>query len=251
MYFPKISHEHKLLYANNVLHEYKKKSLFNLLGLAIYGSTGRNEDSVYSDIEILVIIDGSGVELDVEGLKNGLKYEINIKSLDIIKNDITNIDIKWSIRNGAYFENTVLYEKQNCFKTIKEWLSEIQKSFTLQVYQKIFFTDIYEQFGKLWASFETKKEDLIRYISLHVFNMLVNYIGLINKFFFKGVSSQVFDALNLPINFPSFYKIGHLLLKNDSIDIKELERHYTILFEILLRFLDIKLDFNYEFTQNY
>lgn len=233
-------------FANQILGQLQNKYKDDLLAVAIYGSVGRDEDTEYSDIEMIAIVKGQGIEENYENLYRGLKYEVEVISEDIGIKEITDIEINWSLVVGIYLKNKILLDNDGVFERYKKLYEKVIAGNINEGIRKIFVDDIYEQTSKFLNASKYGSKEQIRFLAMHLFQKMIGFMGVINKSYYLSASTRAEQAMAFPINFPSFQKLGSIILSGNLIDTVELTNIVTSLLQEMLDYVkenNIGVDF--------
>ena len=94
-----------------------------LVAVAAYGSYARGSDGPFSDIELLAIVAGEGIDQSLEWVYGANKIEINFQSRDMFEADLLNTEEEhWAIWKGAYLDLVCLAGDQTVFDGVRERL---------------------------------------------------------------------------------------------------------------------------------
>ena len=199
----------------------------NLIAIAADGSYARNEDTDFSDIELIIFVKNK------KNLPVGFRRVINgilIEGLYLTEQEyyrctlepneywyISGSDTLEAITNRKFIKKVQRYSVDNlstkCFNHAKEVLYEIQESF-----------------GKLLNAVRKKnKENLFPVLADAVINLL-KLMALINKTPYKTLSSFITQAKHFPIKPKGFDEFIQVIIDGSYTDLDRLERSTIILF---------------------
>ncbi|MDD4900955.1 MAG: kanamycin nucleotidyltransferase C-terminal domain-containing protein [Patescibacteria group bacterium] len=238
MQYPiRITNKERLIFSEKILEKLKVEYKDKLLAVGIYGSVTRGEDMDYSDIEMLAVIKGAMIDQSYEGMYKGLKWEVDVVSEDRAIEEIYNVNIDWPLYLGIYLDVKPVYDSAQIFSKFKREFVKLVKQDFKKYIRQVFINDIYEQFGKFFNIVENGSEEQIRFLSFHLFNKLIGFVGLINKAYYGSAANRAKDSMALTINFVSFRKLGEMLLKGEIKDVERINEVVKKLFEEILNFM--------------
>ncbi len=120
----KVSHEGRIdlgrQIASRIVDTYKDA----VLAICIYGSTAKNLDRPYSDLEILCVVN-DGLEIANKAyIHHGLLVEIDyVQESNFLKN-ATKVGWDWPIQADAYRNRIVLFDHDNWLKKLEKAVEE-------------------------------------------------------------------------------------------------------------------------------
>lgn len=134
------THEQRVEIARRISNLVLDKYGDNVLAIFVYGSTSKNLDRPYSDLEISVIV-RDGVEVPMKYyLLNGLVIQIEYVQSSVSLRAAENVTSNWHWEADQHRNRIVLYERDHWFRRLDEaiqrnksenWSEAIRKSFMM------------------------------------------------------------------------------------------------------------------------
>ncbi len=117
------THEERQQIVKRVLGDLERRLGDRLVAIAAYGSYARGSDGPFSDIELLTIVAGEGIDQSLEWVYGANKIEINFQSRDMFEADLLNTEEEdWAIWKGAYLDLVCLAGDPTVFDGARERL---------------------------------------------------------------------------------------------------------------------------------
>ena len=219
----------------------KKELGRNLIAIAACGSYARNEDSDFSDIELMIFVKnkknlpfGFGKILDGVLIEGCFVTEEDYykNTLDVNKYwFISGSDRLKAITNPAFIKKVQRYKVKNlskkCFEHSKELLFEIQESF-----------------GKLFTAIKKKNKENIFLILAEVVMQVLKLMAFINETPYKTMGSFVTQAKNFKIKPKGFDGFIEIIINGKFVNLAILEKRSKILFAGIEEFFRSKIGEN-------
>ena len=128
-----MKHKERIQIAEYTTEKMIKKYDNDILVGGIFGSTARNEDEKYSDLEMVFIVKDSSKAKTVEFYYKGILISLDVLKISRVKKSIKNIDIMWPLRMARLFSlqvtcgnKKILHDFHNIIK--KNTRKKIQES---------------------------------------------------------------------------------------------------------------------------
>ena len=197
--------------------------LENIVGIYLYGSYARKEETSGSDIDILVIAKNKFK------LKNLKKFDINIISIDGLKNKIKkDIFLYSTIKESTPIINSFLLKELKAikfnFKNLK-WFKETTKISIKEIKE---FIELDKLEGDHILSLNVIYSLILRLRGVFLIKCLKNNKVFSNKLFKKWITKHISDY-----EFKQVYSIYRALRDNKKVDIKVEIRIAEILLDLL------------------
>ena len=138
--FQRYTHEQRVEIARRLSNLVLDKYGDNVLAIFVYGSTSKNLDRPYSDLEISVII-RDGVEVPMKYyVLNGLVIQIEYVQSSVSLRAAEKVTSNWHWEADQHRNRIVLYERDHWFRRLDEaiqrnesenWSEAIRKSFMM------------------------------------------------------------------------------------------------------------------------
>ena len=109
-----MNHAQRIALANDLTQRILARYGAEVLGVAIYGSVARGDDSEYSDLEIKVVTSNAVAESDVEYVhSSGAKVEINYEPEDTYLHNAGSVGDHWWHSAGQYHGQLIIYQRDD------------------------------------------------------------------------------------------------------------------------------------------
>lgn len=199
----------------------------NLIAIAADGSYARNEDTDFSDVELIIFVKNKkNLPMGFGRIINGILVEgLYVTEQEYYKRTvepnehwyISGSDVLKPITNPSFVKRVQRYTVENlsekCFKQAREVLCEIQESF-----------------GKLFNTIRKKnRENFFPVLADAVINTL-KLMAFINETPYKTISSFITQARQFQIKPKGFDEFIQIVVDGSYTDLKTLEQSATVLF---------------------
>lgn len=224
----KYSHAQRTAIINKLVIPLLKKEIGkNLIAIAADGSYARNEDTNYSDIELMIFVkDKKNLAHGFGKILDGILIEgLFITESEYCKNTlepnedwyISGSDTLKAITNSGFIKKIQCYRvnhlSKKCFTAAKDVLFEIQESF-----------------GKLFTAIEkNNKENLFSVLADAVMQVL-KLMAFINKTPYKTLSTFITQAKGFKIKPRGFDEFIEIIIDGSYTNLGTLEVRSKILF---------------------
>lgn len=224
----KYNHAQRTVIINKLIVPLLKKDLGkNLIAIAADGSYARNEDTNYSDIELMIFVkDKKNLAHGFGKILDGILIEgLFITESEYYKNTlepnedwyISGSDILKAITNSGFIKKVQRYRvkhlSEKCFEAAKDVLFEIQESF-----------------GKLFTVIKKNNRENLFPVLADVVNQVLKLMAFINKTPYKTLSTFVTQAKGFKIKPRGFDEFIEIIIDGRYIDLQTLEERAKILF---------------------
>lgn len=205
----------------------RKKLGKNLIAIAADGSYARNEDTDFSDIELMIFVkDRTHLPKGFGKIMNGIlieglfvtEHEYYLNTLDV--NDqwyISGSDRLKAITNPKFIKKVQKYRVKNlgqkCFEHSKKVLFEIQESF-----------------GKLFTAIEKKNRENIFPVLADAAMQVLKLMAFLNKIPYTTLGSFVTQARSFKIKPEGFDEFIEIIVNGRYVNLKILENSSRRLF---------------------
>ncbi|NMB70296.1 hypothetical protein GYA27_03795 [candidate division WWE3 bacterium] len=217
---PEITHHQRLELAENIFNKLMTEKQSEILAVGLYGSMAKNTDHPFSDVEFDVIPKIDGVNFFVSEIYNGIKYEINYISKNILLDNIRNPGkIDWPETISASLTAKPLYDPTGVFDEFKKEYEQFIKTDFTPFYKNLFVEGIYESMCKFVKAAKYDDESAIRFYAYHyLFDEFICFIFILNKSVITNAATRWKDSLEMPVNFESHKRFINLLMSGDVKD---------------------------------
>ena len=191
-----------------LVRKYKK----NIIAIGIYGSTARNEDKKYSDLE-LICISKKPFKNIASGYKD-IHVLLFFNTPEQYRNS-TFPDDKWPIRASTYFDIIPVYDPTKFFEKIKISLKTINYSVYIDSAKKC-LSMCHQHFLKMKNSIYMKDRIGFEEDSYNFYFCSAMFYALINRKYYKNKKHIIDDIENFEIVPKNYKKIMSLLREHKS-----------------------------------
>lgn len=184
-----MNHEQRLALAHDLTQRILARYGEEVLGVAIYGSVARNEDSQYSDLEMKVVTSNAVAESDVEYVhSSGAKVEINYEPEDIYLHNAGTVGDHWWHTAGQYRNQLITFRRDdsNIFARASVAAQELlhdEAPFKARMAQLI-VDNLYELMNKIRGAWQRRDESNLRWWAHDFVYDTACYLALANRVYF-------------------------------------------------------------------
>ena len=176
-----------------------------LLALGVYGSTAKDLDGPFSDIEMHCVLRGTEIEIWHEWSAGPWKAEVNAFSADVMLNYASEFEGEWAMTHGSYVHVASLYDPEDFFPKLKAAaLDHTDREFD-EIIHLLIVGEIYEMIGKLRNARAQENPATIVLFAAHLAMYGAWLLGLANRCFYTSTSQMFAESLTLP-NPPDGYQ---------------------------------------------
>ena len=193
------THEQRMNVALEHCERLESRYGTQLLGVTIYGSTARGTDTAYSDVEMLAVLVGEGIEQDFEGLSGPNKVEINVLSEDKLLEQALKVDERWSVTHGQYVYTLPLLEtRAGLFESLKKQVLEQSDALFEKAMRGLLTCEIFESIGKLRSAVLEQNRAGVTWIAPVMAQEVAWLLGLAHRHLYRTGSRMLEESLALP-----------------------------------------------------
>jgi kanamycin nucleotidyltransferase len=184
-----MNHEERLALARDLTQRILAKYGEEVLGVAIYGSVARNEDSEYSDLEMKVVTTNAVAESDVEYVHtSGAKVEINYEPEDTYLANAGTVSDHWWLSAGQYRSQLIIYQRDDGAVFARaaaaaEAVMQDEAQFKRRMAQVI-VDELYELMDKIRSAWQRRDEENLRWLGQYFLYCTCCYLSLANRVYF-------------------------------------------------------------------
>lgn len=189
-----------------------------LLALGVYGSVGRGEDGPYSDIEMLCVLRGEGIDTCYEWCEGDWKAEVDVSSPDVLLSEASTVEGDWSITHGAYVHIKPLFDPTDFFVQLRQTtLSQPEAVFQARL-AEVIVGDIYELIGKIRNAHAAHSFDMLAVYAVQLAIYGACLQGLRHRHLFSSKGKMFAEALALPDVPDGLQALLHMVQKGNLSD---------------------------------
>lgn len=145
-----MNHEERIQIANRLTNMMIEKYGGDILLGGICGSTARNADTEYSDLEMLFILRDECKAKSFDFTYKGIPVEVLVKKVADVKKDIEEIRLDWPLKMGTLFNLKITCGDKAILESFRKLLESVpQEKFNEFIAEKAPLC--YEGFGRLRA----------------------------------------------------------------------------------------------------
>jgi kanamycin nucleotidyltransferase len=179
--------------------ETRLKSFYGdrLVALGIYGSVARSTDGPFSDLEMLCVIQGKGVDATHEWCTGAWKTEVNVFSPDTFLAQAEELDGNWPISHGALTAVLPLYDPTHFFWGLQTVVfGHPQEAFDRAI-RGLIVEDILELVGKISNARSCAHFDSLALYAVVLARHAACLVGLANQKVYTSASVMFRESLLL------------------------------------------------------
>lgn len=142
-------HAERLALAHQIAAQLQTHFGEHLLALGVYGSLARGTDGPFSDIEMWCVLRGEGVDDAYEWTTGPWKAEVDVRSLDTIQKEASELDGGWAMTHGSFAHVLPLYDPEGLFPALAARVFAHADAEFEQIIHAVIVGEIYEIVGKI------------------------------------------------------------------------------------------------------
>lgn len=235
----KHTHAQRMEIINKIIVPILKRKLGkNFIAIAADGSYARNEDSYFSDIELMIFVkDKKNLPRGFGRIVNGILIEGLFVTEDEYYKSTLDVNEEWYISGSdrlmaiidkAFIKKVQNYKVKNvsskCFEYAKNMLSEIQESF-----------------GKLLTTIKMRNRENLFPVLADVVMQVLKLMAYINKTPYKTLSTFVTQARNFKIKPRGFNEFIDMIVDGNYLNFETLQKRSAKLFTGIEEFFTNKI----------
>jgi kanamycin nucleotidyltransferase len=169
----------------------------NILALALYGSTARDDVGPYSDIEMMCVLRGEGTWQNTIWVTGPWKAEVNFISQDIMMRRASEVKGDWSISHGKFLRIQTISDPEKFYSKMPEAVFSHPPSIYNDAIRSVITVDIYEWIGKLRNARLRQQTQLLPRLCLAMVQFGEQIIGLDNRYLYVTAATSLEESLQL------------------------------------------------------
>jgi len=214
----------------DIIRKYGKS---NILSIGFYGSTARNEDNEFSDLELIVI--SKNKEFSEHYIHKDMTVTIYGISFKHAIRLIKEVDEQWSLKSSFLIYQKIIFGDKRIIGKFKEKIKSVKKA-DLKKAADDQIIYMHENLSKIKSANKFKSRGKMLFALLFYTIQANLLVGLLNKHVFKR---QGFDALieikNLKILPKDYFKL--MMILYESTDLDKITRAASELFNNFMKLL--------------
>src|SRR5690348_11909306 len=185
-----MNHQQRLALAQDLTQRILARYGGEGLGIAVYGSGARGEDTEYSDLEMKVITTNAVLQRDVEYVhSSGAKVEINYEPEDTYLLNAGTVGDHWWLTAGQYHNPLVIYQRDNeddVFVRAAAAAAALLRDDApfKALMAQVMVDELYELMGKIRSAWQRRDEENLRWLGQYFVYCACCYLSLANRVYF-------------------------------------------------------------------
>lgn len=187
---------------DTVLEQLRRRHGERLLAVALYGSTAREADGPYSDIELWAVLDdgafGADFDETLEWVHGRGKAEVNLMSRSAVEAFAREVDESWALSHGQFVHARALWiapDHGTLVETLRSLAAHPDDGAVDGAMAEIVVGELYELIGKLRNRYARLPLALL---AGEFARHLAGLIGLAERHVFVSAGSMFDEAADLP-----------------------------------------------------
>jgi len=217
------SHEQRIARAHAITQNVVERYGANVIAVGVYGSTARETDEPYSDLEIVVVLHEAVEPRNLEYYFEGWKNEVNFVTPDDLLAEVYEVDIDWPLRGGQFIGVLPLYDPTGYWL----YLEEIAANIPVEVLTEALREAIVDEYLEHWAKFRNARlrgdDNFSRWAAWTLVWDAVRIVGLANRVYYPSRARAVPLSLTLPLQPEGYAAFVSIFESGDLTDIAQLE----------------------------
>lgn len=194
--------EHRRELVDTIVQQLRELHGERLLAVALYGSTARDSDGPYSDVELWAVLDdavfGADFDESLEWVHGRGKAEVNLFSRSAVEVQARSVEPDWALSHGQFVHARALWiapDHGTLVETLRSLAAHPDDEAVNAALAEIVVGELYELIGKLRNRFARMPLALlVAEFSQH----LACLIGLAERHVFVSAGSLFDEAADLP-----------------------------------------------------
>ncbi|MGH8081454.1 MAG: kanamycin nucleotidyltransferase C-terminal domain-containing protein [Lysobacter sp.] len=185
-----------------VVEQLRRRHGERLLAIALYGSTARDSDGPYSDVELWAVLDdgafGSDFDESLEWVHGRGKAEVNLMSRTAVEAFAREVDERWALTHGQFVHARALWiapDHGTLVETLRSLAAHPDDHAVDRALAETVVGELYELLGKLRNRYTRKPLALL---AAEFAEQLACLIGLAERHVFVSAGSMFDEAADLP-----------------------------------------------------
>lgn len=220
----RIGHDERMALAWRAVTLLRRRYGRRLVAVGLYGSTARCEDGPYSDVELTAVVKGRKVDEKHEGIVRGLKYTIDVTTVDVVRREMTALHAGWPLFSSIYVVGVPIHDPAGLYPALRRLYDRTRRGNFRPVLRREVTDRYYEIFSKFSTAVARGDPREIRYLAFYVSYSLKTFWGLVNRRHLGGATYRPDRLLALPRTPPSYRRLGGMILAGDLRDTKQVAR---------------------------
>jgi len=122
-----LKHKERVNIANNLTDRILKRFRDDILLGGIYGSTAKNTDVEYSDLEMLFVVKNDSKAQSFSFAYKGMPIAVTVQKLVDVEGDVREIELDWPLKMGRLFNLRLTCGDASILKRLRSIIDKIPK----------------------------------------------------------------------------------------------------------------------------
>ena len=192
------AHAERMQRAKGIAARFSRHFGDRLQASALYGSLARGNDGPFSDIEMIIVIQGSGFQENYEWSSGPWKSEVNIYSEDKLLEWAAEFDEFWPITHGAIINAVPLQDKIDLFPRASAAVMNHSDDEFRKLIGALLVGDLYEDVGKVRNGLALRRAEIIAPFTVDAARFGACLVGLHNRRVYHSGATLLSESLELP-----------------------------------------------------
>ncbi len=192
------SHEERLARAHAIAERFRQKFGADVLSIGLYGSLARGADGPFSDIEMMCVVRGEGIDHDYEWSEGGWKAEVNLYSPDTLLAFAAELDEFWPLSHSALVNMQPLYDPAGFLETLKAPVFDHSADDFAEQITATIVGELYEFIGKIRNATVSGHTSHLSVWAVEMAQFTALVIGLANRHLYTTSANMLPESLQLP-----------------------------------------------------
>ncbi|MGO4262908.1 kanamycin nucleotidyltransferase C-terminal domain-containing protein [Lysobacter sp. TAB13] len=187
---------------DDIVEQLRRRHGERLLAVALYGSTARQSDGPYSDVELWAVLDdgafGADFDESLEWVHGRGKAEVNLMSRTTVEAFAREVDERWALTHGQFVHARALWiapDHGTLIETLRSLAAHPDDDAVDRAMAEAVVGELYELVGKLRNRFARKPLALL---AGEFAEQLACLIGLAERHVFVSAGTLFDEAADLP-----------------------------------------------------
>ena len=169
----------------------------SIVAIGLYGSTGRDVDREYSDVEMFCVLSKLGEDRRLEWADAGGKFEIELFGEDVVRRRAARLDEAWSVTHATFANPQRLCGDVSFFAELRRLVFEHSQNQFDDVIRAILVGELFEGLGKVRnAQLHGAHEQLPR-VATRLAIMAELMVGLSHRHIYTAAGLATIESMKL------------------------------------------------------
>ena len=169
----------------------------SIVAIGLYGSTARDADRDYSDIELFCVVSIPGECRRREWVDADGKYEVEVFGADVVRNRAAELDEAWPVTHAKYANPRILRGGPALFAELKRLVFDHSEADFHEVIRSIIVGEMFEGLGKVRNSMSSGGHDQLPRVLMRIATMAQLLVGLAHRHIFTSSGLAAVESMQL------------------------------------------------------